>query len=351
MDFIFSLKVFRTVAETGKMTTAGESIFLTQPAVSMQIKSLEEFYGVKLFTRRPEGLMLTKEGEIVYAHAKKILDNFDLLNEELKLLLKTSIPVYQHNGISIGSCILIGEIYMPSIIEKFMATYPKMFVNCLMMDYDINIKLILEGKLDVALVGYKGDINRPKLEQGDLKFEEYIKEQLEIIIPSNFDIPDHNVVPIHFLKENSFIALKTECGISCILKQFLKKYNIKLGELKQRATFCSGLAIKRSVISGFGWSLLPRNYIVQDLKEKKFKVVQLKGYRKPLNRLLYLVYLRSKQDAPAVKLFLEFLRDFRKTHLTDGLLNLRDHPAMVAGLDWITPDLPSKKQKNLVVPV
>jgi DNA-binding transcriptional LysR family regulator len=322
MDFIFSLKVFSIVAETGKMTTAGESIFLTQPAVSMQIKTLEEFYGVKLFTRRPEGLMLTKKGEIVYSYAKKILQNFDLLNEELKLSLKNSSPLYQDKRISVGSCILIGEIYMPLIIEKFMATYPKFLVNCLMMDYDINIKLILEGKLDVAFVGYKGDINRHRSDNDDLKFEEYINEQLEIIIPADFDIPDHHVVPIQFLKEKSFIALKTECGISCIFKQFLKKYNMKLEELKQRATFCSGLAVKRSVSSGFGWSILPRNYIVEDLKERKFKVVQLKGYRKPLSRSLYLVYLRSKENVPAINLFLQFARNFKKTYFTNGLFNV-----------------------------
>lgn len=325
MDFIFSLKVFSLVAETGKMTTAGESIFLTQPAVSMQIKSLEEFYGVKLFTRHPEGLLLTKEGEIIYSHAKKILQNFDLLNEELKTKLKSSKPVHQGNKISIGSCILISEIYMPWIIEKFMSTYPEFLVNCLMMDYDINIKFILEGKLDVAFVGYKGHVDSSG--KDDLKFEEYINEQLEIVMPANFDIPDHHGMPIQFLKEKNYIGLKTECGISCIFNQFLKKYNIKLEELKQRAIFCSGLAVKHSVVSGFGWSILPRNYVVQELKEKKVMVVQLKGHRKPLSRLLYLVYLRSKENVPAINLFLQFVRNFRKTHFTNGLLNLfqEDH--------------------------
>jgi DNA-binding transcriptional LysR family regulator len=342
MDFIFSLKVFSMVAETGKMTTAGESIFLTQPAVSSQIKSLEEFYGVKLFIRRSEGLLLTNEGQIVYSHAKKILQNFDLLNEDLKTSLKGSKPFYEVDKITIGSCVLISEIYMPPIIEKFMSTHPEVLVNCITTDYDVNIKLLLEGKVDIAFIGYKG--HHDSSGKDDLIFEEYVSEQLEIVAPANFAIPNHRGVHIQFLMENSFIALRTECGISCIFREFLKKYNIKLEELKQRAMFCSGSAVKRSVISGFGWSILPRNYIIEELEEKKIMVLQPRGRKKPLSRFLYLAYLRSRESIPSLNLLLEFLRNFRNTHLTNGVLNLRkeDHPAMVAGLDWIIPDLPSK---------
>jgi LysR family transcriptional regulator, transcriptional activator of the cysJI operon len=319
MDFIFSLKVFSIVAETGKMTTAGESIFLTQPAVSMQIKSLEEFYGVKLFSRRPEGLRLTREGEIVYSYAKKILQNFDLLNEELKTLLKNSKPVHQVNKISIGSCILISEIYMPWLIQKFMSNYPEIFVNCLTMDHDRNIKFLLEGLVDIAFIGHRGhdDID----EKNDLKFEKYLKEQLDIVAPANFDVPEQYEIPVQFLMEKNYIALKTECGINCIFNQLLRKYQIKPEELKKRATFCSGSAVKRAVTSGFGWSILPRNYISQELKEKIVKVVKVKGHRKPFSRWLYLVYLRSKEMDPAVNLFLQFVRSFRETNFTDELFH------------------------------
>lgn len=312
---MFSLKVFVTVAETGKMTTAAEIIFLTQPAVSMQIKSLEEFYGVRLFLRQPDGLTLTSEGQIVYNYAKKILQNFDLLNHELRTALKNSTSAYQNNKISIGSCILISELYMPLIIHKFMSDYPDVSVNCLTMDYDMMIKCLLENRLDVALVGYRNQ-SSPKNEL--LKFEQYLNETLAIIAPAHFDFPDHHEVPLPLLLEKEFIALKTECGISCFFNQFLEKNQVRLHDLKKRAVFCSGSAVKNAICSGFGWSILPVSYVTKELEENKVKIVNLKGYKKPLSRSLHLVYPRYKENAPVVNLFLQFARGFKRAYLDDG---------------------------------
>jgi DNA-binding transcriptional LysR family regulator len=314
MDIMFSLRVFTSVAETGKMTTAGEAIFLTQPAVSMQIKSLEEFYGVKLFVRHTEGLILTKEGKIVYSHAKKILQQFDLLNKEVKTSLKKSKPVHQVSKINIGSCIFISEIYMPLILEKLMSDHPKISVNCLTLDYDTMIKFLLEDRIDIAFIGYKGQLSHG---MELLKFEKYLKEQLDIVAPANFDFPEQYEIPLELLVEKDFVAIKPDCGISIMFNQLIEQYQIKPEDFKKRATFYSSSAVKRAVTSGFGWSILPRNYIYQELKEKIVKVVKLKGHKKPFSRWLYLVYLRSKETDPTVKLLLQFVRGFRDTNLTN----------------------------------
>ena len=330
MDFLFSLKVFITVADTGNMTSAGEFIFLTQPAVSMQIRSLEEFYRVKLFNRQTDGLKITEEGKIVYNHAKKILQNFDALNEELKILLKSSAFIQPLDKINIGSCILISEIYMPLIIHKFMTDHPKIAVNYVAEGYSTILKLLYEGKLDIALVGHKDAVE--SRDRDDLKFEQYINEQLDIVAGSDFDIPQRSSMTVKFLLEKDFIALMTECGISCIFEEVLKKYEIKWKELKKRAIFSSGSAVKKAVISGFGWSILPRNFISEELEEKTVRLVELKGRRKPLSRWLYLVYLKSKENIPAVDRFLQCARNLRNSHYAPAIPRLKGSNRLVRSI-------------------
>ncbi|MGQ9570464.1 MAG: LysR family transcriptional regulator [Thermodesulfovibrionales bacterium] len=305
MDWLFSLKVFTIVAETGKMTSAGDSIFLTQPAISMQIKSLEDFYGLKLFSRSHEGLKLTEEGKLVYSHAKNILQMFDEMNAEIKNTFRTSKDDPSDN-LNLGSCILISEIYMPWIIQRFTKEHPDISVNYAAMDYNSNIRSVLEGKLDIAIIGYRDELNKD--EQNELKFEKCSREQLEIIVPKNYGLRNMQKIDIKFLMGKSYIALKPECGISCIFKHFLKKNNTKFEDLKIVGLFGSGSAIKTAVVEGLGWGILPKEYISEELKEGKLNVVRLQGQQRPLYRWLYTVYPRAKEKIPVVKLFLQFLK-------------------------------------------
>lgn len=311
MDWVFSLKVFTIVAETGKMTTAGNSVFITQPAVSMQIKSLEDFYDIKLFDRHPSGLKLTKAGEVLYSHAKKISNIFDEMNVDLKALMSTR--KHSDNKISIGSCILISETYMPWLMQNFLTKNPNISISCTTADYQTNIQYLLEGRLDATFVGHKSDVNDG---EDKLKYERFIKENLEIVVPRNYDLQNHRDIDIKFLMENHYISLRTECGISCIFKRMLAKYNLKLEDFKVRATFCSGSPVKQAVTSGFGWTILPRNFILKELTEGVVHSVKLAGQKHALNRWLYLVYPRSKEKVPPLTLFLQFMRSMRNNLLS-----------------------------------
>jgi len=312
VDWLYSLKVFTVVAETGKMTTAGDSVFLTQPAVSMQIKLLEDFYDVKFFDRYPAGLKLTKEGEVLYLHAKKIINTFDEMNVALKVLMSTQKHT-DDNKISIGSCILISETYMPWLMQDFLTKNPNISISCTTADYQTNIQYLLEGRLDATFVGHKSDDNGS---ENKLKFEKFIRENLEIVVPQNYNLQNHRDIDIKFLMENHYIALRTECGISCIFKRMLAKYNLKLEDFKVRATFCSGSPVKQAVTSGFGWTILPRNFILKELTEGVVHTVKLAGQKHALNRWLYLVYPRSKEKVLPLALFLQFMRSMRNNLLS-----------------------------------
>ena len=305
MDWLYSLKVFTIVAETGKMTTAGDAIFLTQPAVSMQIKLLEDFYDVKLFTRQSGGLKLTNEGKVIYSYATKMIQTFDHMNVELKTLLGKAQNV-SLNDIHLGSCILISETYMPWIIQKFMKEHPDISINFASMDYKSNVQLLVEGKLDVAIIGFRDTLNR--LNEDKLNFEKCSKEQLQIIVPRNYGLQNMQKIDIKFLMGKKYVSVKPECGISCVLRQILEKHNLTLEDFKIMSLFGSGSAVKLAVIEGLGWSILPTYFVSQELSEGKLNAVRLEGLKNPFYRWLYLVHPRSKEEVPSVNLFLQFVR-------------------------------------------
>ena len=303
MDYLFAFRVFIIVAETGNMTAAGNTIFLTQPAISMQIKTLEEFCGNKLFNRHHTGLVLTDEGKKVYHYAKKIVLNFDELAVELKTSLRSDHLIEQKE-IKIGSCILINELYMDRIIHSYMKSYPEIRVSCMTMNYENIIKLLLAGSIDVGLVGKKNNT----IETDNLEFDQFIKEELGIILPGNYWDADQKEVSIESLAEMNLVALQNECGITCLFNQLLKRYHMSINNFKLRAAFCSPSSVKNAIVRGFGWSILPLNYVRNELDQQIVWKAELKGYRTPLKRPLFLVYKKSKQDIFAVNFFLQLVK-------------------------------------------
>jgi len=308
VDYLFAYRVFIIVAETGNMTSAGNTIFLTQPAISMQIKTLEELYGRQLFSRYHTGLVLTDEGKKVYHYAKKIVLNFDGLVAELKTSLRCDHLIEQKE-IKIGSCVLINELYMDRIVQSYMRSYPEIRVSCIMMDYDNIIKLLLEGSLDVGLVGKKNNTT----EAHTLEFDQFLKEELGIILPRDYMNADQKEVSaqtlsIESLAEMNLVALQNECGITCLFKQLLKRYHMSIDNFKIRAAFCSPSSVKNAIVRGFGWSILPLNYVRNELNQQIVWKAELKGYRTPLKRPLFLVYKKSKEEIYAVKFFLQLVK-------------------------------------------
>jgi DNA-binding transcriptional LysR family regulator len=302
MDWLYSLKVFTTVADTGKTTTAGDAVFLTQPAVSMQIKLLENYYETKLFTRYPSGLKLTEPGKVLYSHSKKLLTMFDEMNTEMKTLIGKTQDKFLNN-IHVGSCTLISEAYMPWILHKFLKERPDFSINFLSMDYRSNIRSLVGGSLDVAIVGFRDTSDSASEEK--LKFEKCSKERLEIVVPRSYGLQNGQKINIQFLIGKKFICVNPDC---VMIRQILTKNNLTLKDFQVTTFFGSGSAVKLSVTEGLGWSILPKDFISQELSEGKLNAVRLEGLQHPFYRWLYLVFPRSKEKFPPVKLFLEFLR-------------------------------------------
>ena len=142
-----TLKAFQAVAESGSFSKAGEILFLTQPAVSKRIASLEDGLGPKLFDRIGKHISLTEAGRTLLPEAQKILSQVD---ESKRLLANLSNRV--GGSLHIATSHHIGLHRLPAILQNFTHHHPDVDLELSFMDSEKALRLIETGKLELAIV-------------------------------------------------------------------------------------------------------------------------------------------------------------------------------------------------------
>ena len=145
MNFI-QLEYFRKVVESGSVTQASKDLFITQPAVSKQIRLLEEELGCELFIRRANRLVLTREGDFLYEHAKNIVTRINDLPSEMSSFL------HRVSGkLTIGCGPHTSRTIMPDLIAELLRKYPAIQPVMFEKDWSESTEDLLTGKLDIVV--------------------------------------------------------------------------------------------------------------------------------------------------------------------------------------------------------
>ncbi|NMA67799.1 MAG: LysR family transcriptional regulator, partial [Desulfitobacterium sp.] len=120
----YQLKIFIAVSKFQSISKAAKALHLSQPAVSTQIKNLEEYYKGQLFERTQQGVIPTKAGEVFYQYAQKILDLQDEMEQQLEIILQ-----HENNQIIVGASTTIGNVSLPCSIYLFKEEYPEVNIR------------------------------------------------------------------------------------------------------------------------------------------------------------------------------------------------------------------------------
>lgn len=152
------LRVFLTVVEYLHFTRAAEALYISQPAVSAAIQSLEEQYGVKLFHRIGRQIEITDAGKLLQSEAQKIIDQVTLTERGLR-----ELNDLQRGELKLGSSLTIGNYWLPEKISQFKRQYPGIFVNCSLANTEEICEGTATGQFDFGLV--EGEV-KPSLKSG-----------------------------------------------------------------------------------------------------------------------------------------------------------------------------------------
>lgn len=248
-------KYFYQVAVNGSISKAAESLMVSQPAVTWQIKSLESTLGIALFVRTKRGVKLTEEGVILFDYVKKGIESFT--NGENAL---TNFKNLDFGNIRIGASATVSKHVLMPYLEKFHDAYPNIdikIVNNLTQDLLTDLR---NGNLDLLL------LNLPMEDSKDLNIKKILDVQDIFICGKRYYHEFHGETKLKQLKKYPLLFQKSPSNTRKFLDRYMLENKIYL---KPKAEIVSYNLIMDFVKSGFGIGYATREFIQDELKSQK----------------------------------------------------------------------------------
>ena len=260
----FRLKVFRTVAEHLSFRKAAEHLFLTQPAVTLQIKALEDDLGIRLFDRAANRVSLTPQGSLLLTYAKKIAALISQAEQELG-----SEDGKVSGELSLGVSTTIAQYVLPRLLGAFLDEHPRVQFSLHSGNTDEIVHLLLDNKLSLGL------IEGPARDRG-IHTEPFMQDELVLIMPRAFasDRMSHD----QFLASN-LLMREQGSGSRRVVELALEHAGLKLKSFKHVMDLDSTEAIKSAVEVGLGIGFVSRWAISKELELGALKVVDVPGLK------------------------------------------------------------------------
>jgi LysR family transcriptional regulator, transcriptional activator of the cysJI operon len=249
----FRLRVFRAVAENLSFRKAGESLYLTQPAVTLQIKTLEEELGTKLFERSASGVTVTEAGRVLLKYASQLHQ----LAEEAESRV-AALKGDAAGALVLGASTTIAQYVLPALLAEFSKTYPAIQLQVFSMNTEHISEGVANGRFGLGL------IEGPPLRR-DLKVERWFDDELLLVVPRGHEWAELGVIPAEKLLEAPLVMRERGSGSRHVVEHGLQKAGLRLSSLRIVMELDSTEAILSCIESGLGvgfvseWALVRRS--------------------------------------------------------------------------------------------
>lgn len=286
------LLIFAKVAEKRHFTQAAEELFISQPAVSKQMRELERTMGQPLFKQLGRQVYLTEAGEMLYGYARRIFALVDEAGAQLEEMREL-----EKGHLYIGASTTIGIYLLPAILGDYRSHYPKIELSLEIANADNIQERLLANEVEVGLV--EGPVTH-----ADLHHEVWRRDELVLIVGNAHPLArQENIHLEEILAEGPpFLLREQGSGTREVFEQALAGRG--LAAIRPFMELGSTEAIKKAVIAGLGISFVSLHTIQLELQAGLLKRIELVDFT--LERSLYLTYPRQKRLPRAVQKFLEF---------------------------------------------
>ncbi|MBD2629792.1 LysR substrate-binding domain-containing protein [Trichormus variabilis] len=274
------LRIFLAVAEMLHFTRAAEALYITQPAVSAAIQSLETGYGVRLFHRIGRHIEITDAGRLLQGEAQKILDHVELTERGLKELNNL-----QRGELKVGASLTVGNYWLPEKISQFKQLYPGIFINCKLGNAEEICEGTALGMYDLGLV--TGDI-KPSLQQS-LEKSEVGCDRLQIVVGRSH--PWYHLTEIYLdeLLNTGWVMRESGSGAQQMFEQALQSWKLETSNLDVVLNLNTSEMVKAVVESGVGAAALPESMVKKEIQLGTLHAVQITNPHKKSGKKLEIV--------------------------------------------------------------
>ena len=287
------LQVFHAVAKHLSFTLAADALFLTQPAVTFQIKQLEEQFNTRLFERRHGSISLTPAGELVLSYTEKIL----ALSDEMETRVG-EMTGEMRGPLLVGASTTIAEFMLPRVLGEFNARYPQVRARLIVANSESIESRVAEHALDVGL------IEAPAKLPG-LTSQICCEDELVAICAPDYPLAGMKSVTPKVLAEHEFISREPGSGTREITNTYFRSHKITPETLKTQMELGSPQALKGVVATGLGFAIVSRVVVEKELQLGTLIGIPLKP---PLKRSLYLAYPQDRFQSRLTTTFIDFAK-------------------------------------------
>ena len=288
------LQVFHAVAKHLSFTKAAETLFMTQPAVTFQIKQLEEHLNTRLFDRAQGRISLTPAGRLALEYAERIL----ALSAELETRLK-EISGTVAGPLVIGASMTIGEYVLPQLIGKFKAIFPAVVPNLFVGNSEAVQDRVAEHALDLGFI--EGDSHLSSLQS-----EVCCQDELQVVCAPSHPLAKEACAQRASLTQHPYVSREAGSGTRAVVDRYLQQVGVPPESMNVVVELGSPEALKGLVATGMGFAIMSRVIAAKELKLGQLVQVPL---RPPLIRNFSVVYPKDRFRSNLVAAFLQFAKE------------------------------------------
>ena len=286
-----TLKVFCDVVESRSFSAAASQNFVTQSAVSQQVRMLEDRYGRRLLERTRGNVQLTPAGEVLYQASKDIVQRFQEMEGQLQAAARVV-----GGTVRVATVHSIGLYELSAPLKRYLKAFPQVHLR---LEYARSSKIYEDaarGNIDLGIVAYP--TRRPGITV--LPFRE---DKLVLVCPPTHPLARHRQIAVRRLSGEPFVGFERDIPTRKETDRLLRRHG---AEIRYVMELDNVETMKRLVEIGQGLAFLPEPAVRPEVRQKTLAVVQLSD--EVLLRPIGIIHRQGKHFSPAAEKFIEFLR-------------------------------------------
>ena len=291
------MRGFEAVVNAGSVSSAAKTLHLTPPAVSLQLRDLEQATGIPLLERGESGLVPTLAGRELFDMTQEIHEVMARFAENI-----TEMKGIDHGVVSVG-VVSTARYFAPMVLAEFMRIYQDIKIQLQVGNRDATMEKLESMELDFAITGLPPDHFEVK--------KEFISNHPQIIIaPPDHPLANRSRISLSELKDETFLLREMGSGTRSVTDKLFSRVK---GLPKSGLEFGSNETIKQAVMAGMGIAVISAHTVAAELKEKRLVALDVKGT--PINRKWFVVKHANKRFLPSAEALWNFVARNGKHYL------------------------------------
>jgi len=289
------LAAFCVVVERRSFSQAAEQLGVTQPAVSLQIRSLEQRLGRQLLDRSGRRVEPTEAGQLLYRSAQRLL----ALEEQLLLELGDEAEGELTGRLEIGASTGPGSTVVPVVLAEFQRLHAGVQVALTVSDTQTVVEQVARRELELGVVG-------AARRQRGVSFQPFFHDEVVLVVPKGHRRAGKTMT-LNELKEEPLVLMQEGAGVRHVIEDELREHGIRLRDLNVRLELGLQESARSAVLAGFGATFISRTAVEAELAAGTLAIARVEGLEPA--REVQLVRSIGRAESRVSRAFLGFARE------------------------------------------